>query len=52
MQEFRLQLSNLKLDWASGKPLTTTLSSQVHLLLNHIKEDLGLLSRLLSRLVL
>ena len=38
MQEFCLPLTYLKLDWASGKSLTTTLSSQEHLLLiNNLK---------------
>ena len=38
MQEFCLPLTYLRLDWASGKSLTTTLSSQEHLLLiNNLK---------------
>ena len=41
MQEFCLPLTYLKLDWASGKSLTTTLSSQEHLLLiNNLKFEL------------
>ena len=37
-----------KLDWASGKSLTTTPSSLEYLLLTSIKEDLCLLSHLLA----
>ena len=48
MQEFCLQLSNLKLDWASGKSLTTTPSSREYLLLTSIKEDLCQLGLLLT----
>ena len=48
MQEFCLPLTYLKLDWASGKSLTTTLSSTEYLLLTSIKEDLCLLSHLLT----
>ena len=52
MQESCLPLTYPKLDWASVKSLTTTPSReefhQLCLLLNHIKEDLGLLRRLLT----
>ena len=48
MQEFCLPLTYLKLDWASGKSLTTTLSSLEYLLLTSTKESLCLLSHLLT----
>ena len=51
MQEFSLQLFNLKLDLASPKSLTTTPSREeflLCLLLTHNKEDLCLLRHLLT----
>ena len=48
LQEFCLPLTYLKLDWASGKSLTTTLSSPEYLLLTSIKEDLCLRGHLLT----
>ena len=48
LQQSRLEATNFKLDWASGKSLTTTRSSQEYLLLTSIKEDLCLLSLLLT----
>ena len=41
LQQSGLEATNFKLDWASGKSLTTTLSSQEHLLLiNNLKFEL------------
>ena len=48
LQQNGLEATNFKLDWASGKSLTTTPSSLEYLLLTSIKEDLCLLSHLLT----
>ena len=48
LRQSELDVLTLKLDWASPKALTTTPSRLECLLLTATKEDLGLLSRLLT----